>query len=131
MLTVKSLTYLQGGTPLLENGDLQIFANQRVGLVGMNGCGKSTLFRLIRGIIKPDGGEIGLQSGKTIATVEQEIINSDQPAIEFVLDGDAELRQLERTLAQTEHDAAWFEAQHRYEAIGGYTARARAPQLLE
>lgn len=131
MLTVKSLTYLQGGTPLLENGDLQIFANQRVGLVGMNGCGKSTLFRLIRGIIKPDGGEIGLQSGKTIATVEQEIINSDQPAIEFALDGDAELRQLERTLAQTEHDTAWFEAQHRYEAIGGYTARARAAQLLD
>lgn len=130
MLTVKSLTYLQGGIPLLENCELQIFANHRIGLVGMNGCGKSTLFQLIRGIIKPDGGDISLQSGKTIAAVEQEIINAEQPAIEFVLDGDTELRQLERTLAQTEHDEAWFEAQHRYEVIGGYTARARAAQLL-
>ena len=130
MLTVKSLTYLQGGMPLLENCDLQIFTGQRVGLVGVNGCGKSTLFRLIRGIIKPDGGDISLQSGKTIAAVEQEIINADQPAIEFALDGDTELRQLERALAQTEHNEAWFEAQQRYEVIGGYTARARAAQLL-
>lgn len=130
MLNVKSVTYLQHGTPLLENCDLQIFSNQRVGLVGNNGCGKSTLFRLIRGVIKPDGGEINFQSGKTIAAVEQEIVNSDQPTVEFVLDGDAELRQLENVLTRTEHDTAWFEAQHRFEAIGGYTAKARAAQLL-
>ncbi|WP_292913444.1 ABC-F family ATP-binding cassette domain-containing protein [Nitrosomonas sp.] len=124
------MTYLQGGTPLLENCHLQIFANQRVGLVGKNGCGKSTLFRLIRGVIKPDSGEVSLQSGKTVAFVEQEIANSEQSAIEFVLDGDVELRQLEKILAQAEHDTAWFEAQQRYEAIDGYTARARAAQLL-
>lgn len=130
MLTIQSLTYLQGGVALLENCNLQIFANQRIGLVGRNGCGKSTLFRLIRGVIKPDGGEVCLQSGKTIAFVEQEIINSDLPAIEFALDGDVELRRLENTLAQAHHDTAWFEAQQRYEAIGGYTARSRAAQLL-
>jgi ATP-binding cassette subfamily F protein 3 len=130
MLNIQSLTYLQGGTPLLENCHLQIFANQRVGLVGKNGCGKSTLFRLIRGVIKPDSGEVSLQSGKTVAFVEQEIANSEQSAIEFVLDGDVELRQLEKILAQAEHDTAWFEAQQRYEAIDGYTARARAAQLL-
>lgn len=130
MLNIQSLTYLQGGTPLLENCHLQIFANQRVGLVGTNGCGKSTLFRLIRGVIKPDGGEVNLQAGKTVAFVEQEIANSEQSAIEFVLDGDVELRQLEKILAQAEHDAAWFEAQQRYEAIDGYTAPARAAQLL-
>lgn len=130
MLNIQSLTYLQGGTPLLVNCHLQIFANQRVGLVGKNGCGKSTLFRLIRGVIKPDSGEVSLQSGKTVAFVEQEIANSEQSAIEFVLDGDIELRQLEKILAQAEHDAAWFEAQQRYEAIEGYTAPARAAQLL-
>jgi len=130
MLNIRCLTYLQGGAPLLENSNLQIFANQRVGLVGKNGCGKSTLFRLIRGVAKPDSGEVSLQSGKTIAFVEQEIINSNQSAIEFVLDGDVELRQLERILTQAEHDTAWFEAQQRYEAINGYTARARAAQLL-
>lgn len=130
MLNIQRLTYLQGGIPLLENSDLQIFANQRVGLVGKNGCGKSTLFRLVRGVIKPDSGEVSLQPGKTVAFVEQEIINSNQPAIEFVLDGDVELRRLEKILAQAEHDAAWFDAQHHYEAISGYTAQARASQLL-
>lgn len=130
MLTIQSLSYLQGGVPLLENCHLQIFANQRIGLVGRNGCGKSTLFKLIRGVIKPDGGEVSMQSGKTIAFVEQEIINSGRPALEFVLDGDVELRQLESTLSQAQHDAAWFEAQQRYEAIAGYTARSRAAQLL-
>ncbi|MBI5918258.1 MAG: ATP-binding cassette domain-containing protein [Nitrosomonadales bacterium] len=130
MLNIQNLSYLQGGVPLLQNVNLQIFANQRIGLVGQNGCGKSTLFRLIRGEIKPDTGEVAMQSGKTIASVEQEIHNSDQPALEFVLDGDVELRQLEATLARDNHDAGWFDAQHRYEAIGGYVAKARAAQLL-
>jgi len=130
MLNIQNLTYLQGGTPLLQNVNLQAFADQRIGLVGKNGCGKSTLFRLIRGEIKPDGGEVSMQSGKTIAFVEQEIANSDQPALEFVLDGDVELRVLENTLAKESHDTAWFDAQHRYEAIDGYGAKARAAQLL-
>ncbi|TAJ82646.1 MAG: ATP-binding cassette domain-containing protein [Gallionellaceae bacterium] len=130
MLNIQNLTYLQGGIPLLQNVNLQAFADQRIGLVGKNGCGKSTLFRLIRGEIKPDGGEVSLQAGKTIAFVEQEITNSDQPALEFVLDGDAELRQLENILAQENHDSAWFDAQHRFEAIDGYGAKARAAQLL-
>ena len=130
MLNIQNLTYLQGGTPLLQNVNLQVFAEQRIGLVGKNGCGKSTLFRLIRGEIKPDGGEVSLQSGKTIAYVEQEIANSDLPALEFVLDGDVELRVLEKTLAKENHDSTWFDAQHRYEAIDGYGAKARAAQLL-
>jgi len=130
MLNIQNLTYLQGGTPLLQNVNLQAFADQRIGLVGKNGCGKSTLFRLIRGEIKADSGEVSLQSGKTIAFVEQEIANSDLPALEFVLDGDVELRVLEKTLAKENHDTAWFDAQHRYEAIDGYGAKARAAQLL-
>ena len=130
MLNIQNMTYLQGGIPLFQQANLQAFANQRIGLVGKNGCGKSTLFRLIRGELKPDGGEISLQSGKTLAYVEQEIANSTQPALEFVLDGDVQLRQLEKTLAREQHDAAWFEAQQRFEAIDGYGAKARAAQLL-
>lgn len=130
MLNIQNLTYLQGGIPLLQNVNLQAYADQRIGLVGHNGCGKSTLFRLIRGEIKPDGGEVALQAGKTIACVEQEIANSAQSALEFVLDGDSELRLLEQALAREIHDNAWFEAQHRYEAIDGYGAKARAAQLL-
>ncbi len=134
MLNIQNITFLQGGVPLFQQANLQAFANQRIGLIGKNGCGKSTLFRLIRGELKPDGGDISLQSGKTIAFVEQEIASSDQPALEFVLDGDVQLRQLEKILAPKnnaiQHDAAWFEAQHQFEAIDGYGAPARAAQLL-
>ncbi|MBI4808603.1 MAG: ATP-binding cassette domain-containing protein [Nitrosomonadales bacterium] len=130
MLNIQNLTYLQGGIPLFQSANLQAFANQRIGLVGKNGCGKSTLFQLIRGEIKSDGGEVSLQSGKTLGFVEQEIANSSQPALEFVLDGDGQLRKLEKILAQDRHDAAWFEAQQHFESIDGYGAPARAAQLL-
>ena len=130
MLNIQNLTYLQGGIPLFQQANLQAFANQRIGLVGKNGCGKTTLFRLIRGELKPDSGEVSLQSGKTIAYVEQEIANSAQPALEFVLDGDVQLRQLEKILSREQHDTAWFEAQQHFEAIDGYGAKARAAQLL-
>jgi ATP-binding cassette, subfamily F, member 3 len=130
MLNIQNMTYLQGGIPLFQQANLQAFANQRIGLVGKNGCGKTTLFRLIRGELKPDNGEVSLQSGKTIAHVEQEIANSDQPALEFVLDGDVQLRQLEKILSRDNHDTAWFEAQQHFESIDGYGAKARAAQLL-
>ncbi|OGS75626.1 MAG: ABC transporter ATP-binding protein [Gallionellales bacterium GWA2_55_18] len=130
MLNIQNLIYLQGGIALFQQANLQAFANQRIGLVGKNGCGKTTLFRLIRGELKPDGGEVSLQSGKTIAYVEQEIANSAQSALEFVLDGDVQLRQLEKILAREQHDSAWFEAQQHFEAIDGYGAPARAAQLL-
>lgn len=130
VLNILSLHQLAGNKPLFHNASLQIFAEQRVGLVGKNGCGKSTLFRLIRGELKPDGGDISLQAGKTLAFVEQEIANSDRPALEFTLDGDIELRELEAIMAREIHDAAWFEAQQRMEAIQGYAAPARAAQLL-
>jgi len=130
MLNIQNMTYLQGGIPLFQSANLQAFANQRIGLVGKNGCGKSTLFRLIRGEIKSDGGEVSLQSGKTLGYVEQEIANSAQPALEFVLDGDTQLRRLEKILEQEQHDAAWFEAQQHFESIDGYGAPARAAQLL-
>ena len=130
MLNIQNMTYLQGGIPLFQQVNLQAYANQRIGLVGKNGCGKSTLFRLIRGEIKPDSGEISLQTGKTIAYVEQEIAISSQPALEFVLDGDVRLRELEKILLREQHDAAWFDAQQHFEGIDGYGAKARAAQLL-
>jgi len=130
MLNIQNLTCLQSGMPLFQQANLHAFANQRIGLVGKNGCGKTTLFRLIRGELKPDGGEVALQNGKTIAHVEQEITNSAQPALEFVLDGDIQLRKMEKILSRDNHDTAWFEAQQQFEAIDGYGAKARAAQLL-
>ena len=71
MLDIQHLTYLQNGLPLLHDVSFQVFPNQRVGLVGKNGSGKSTLFRLIRGEIHPEKGEVNLQEGKSLAYVEQ------------------------------------------------------------
>ena len=133
MLNILNMSYLQGGEPLFSGANLQAFANQRIGLVGKNGCGKSTLFRLIRGELQPESGEVSLQSGKTLAYVEQEIANSDQSAMEFVLDGDLKLRQLEKILIKEQHDTAWFEAQQQFEAMRLNRARAlmhRADLLL-
>ena len=130
MLNILNMIYLQAGVPLFQQANLQAYADQRIGLIGKNGCGKSTLFRLIRGEIKADGGEINLQNGKTIACVEQEVEGSDQAALDFVLDGDVQLRLLEKTLSCERHDSAWFEAQQHFEAIDGYGAPARAAQLL-
>ena len=130
MLNILNMTFLQGGQPLFQQANLQVFANQRVGLVGQNGCGKSTLFRLIRAELHVDSGEVSLQSGKTLAFVEQEIENSASSALDFVLDGDVVLRQLEKILAGAQHDAAWFAAQQQFESIDGYGAPARAAQLL-
>ncbi len=131
MLDIRHLTYLTGGKPLLQGACLQVFTRQRIGLVGKNGTGKSTLFQLIRGDLKPDSGEVTLQPGKTLASVEQEIVSSAQPALAFVLDGDRERRQLEHVLAQAAHDTQWFDAQQRFEAIDGYAAPARAAQMLK
>lgn len=130
MLSIRNLSYLQSGIPLLRDINLQVFANQRVGLVGRNGCGKSTLFRLIRGEITPDQGEVLLQRGKTLAFVEQEIISSAQTALAFTLEGDTEWQQLQSVLKSDTHDTNWFAAQHRFEEIDGYGVPARAAQLL-
>lgn len=130
MLTIDRLTYQHGTQVLFQDASLTIFDRERVGLIGINGAGKSTLFRLILGEIRPDGGEISLQNGKTLAHVAQEILNTEQNALAFVVDGDSELRALEHTLAGNNHDEAWFAAQSRFEEIDGYGAPARAAQLL-
>ncbi len=131
MLSICNLSFLQSGIPLLRNINVQIFADQRIGLVGKNGCGKSTLFRLIRKEIAPEQGEVALQQGKTLAFVEQEIANSSQTALDFVLAGDTERQQLQSVLESETHDSDWFAAQHRFEEIDGYSAPARAAQLLD
>ncbi|MEK8090637.1 ABC-F family ATP-binding cassette domain-containing protein [Thermithiobacillus plumbiphilus] len=130
MLSIQNLSYHAGPREILSKASLQVFHGQRVGLVGRNGGGKSTLLALIRGELQPDGGDIHLQAGVSIASVAQEIDNADRPAIEFVLDGDTELRELEAVLASNQHDERYFAAQSRFEAIDGFGAKARAAQLL-
>ena len=142
MLKITRLTLARGARRLLDDASLTVHAGHRVGLVGANGCGKSSLFAAIRGELLPDAGDIALPPRWTLAHVAQETPASAVAAIDYVIDGDRELREVEGALAAAamdhgaaSHDAAaagaaLAELHHRFEAIGGYAARARASTLL-
>ena len=133
MITLRNCS-LQRGTKLLFNQvNLTLHAGQKVGFIGPNGCGKSSLLALLRGELHQDGGEVKLPSQLIIAYVAKTIPAFSKPAIEYVLDGDQPLRQIEEHLAVAQQAGdgmreARLHAQ--YEAIDGYTARTRAAQLM-
>jgi ATP-binding cassette subfamily F protein 3 len=133
VIQLRQLTLARGARTLLEDVDLQIHPGWRVGLVGPNGSGKSSLFALIRGELHAEAGACELPPRWRISTVDQETPALASPAIEFVLDGDVELRDTERALADADrrHDGtALAELHARLELIEGYAARARAAALL-
>ncbi len=139
MIRITDLTLARGAKRLLEGASLTVHAGHKVGLVGPNGCGKSSLFALLRGELHADAGEVELPAAWTIAHVAQETPAVPAPALEFVLDGDRELRNVELALKAAEAAAAvdpeqagetLAELHHRFDEIGGYAARARAATLL-
>ena len=133
MLSARDLTLRRGPEPLFEQVNFTIFRGNKVGLTGANGAGKSSLFAAIRGDLGPDRGDIDRPGTLKIAHVEQEVAASDRPAIEFVLDGDTELRAVMAAIADAERrDAAMelAELYATYQAIDGYRARARAAALM-
>jgi ATP-binding cassette subfamily F protein 3 len=133
MITLRQLTLARGSKPLLEAVDLTLHAGQKIGVVGPNGCGKSSLFALLLGELHQEAGDLELPGKLTVAHVAQEIPASMQAAIEFVIDGDAPLRALEQELARAheqddgERLALLYEA---FEHAGGYAARSRAASLM-
>jgi len=133
MIQLRSMTMARGSRPLLEEVDLQIHDGWRVGVVGANGSGKSSLFAMLRGDLQPDRGGCELPAGWRIATVLQETPALPAPAIEYVLDGDEQLRAVEHALARAHegHDGLRIGELHaELEALGGYQARACAATLL-
>jgi len=108
---------------------MYVHPGQKVGLVGANGSGKSSLFALVRGELHSDAGEVALPPRWVLAHVAQETPAIDQPALEFVMDGDEELRAIEREL-ETAAGVRLAELHQRYDEIGGYQARSRAQSML-
>ena len=133
MITLRNLSFARAGRPLVSDANLQLHPGQKVGLTGANGSGKSSFFALFTGALHQEQGDLLLPPSWVTAHVAQETPALPDPALEFVLDGDRELRQIEQDLiaAEAAHDGERIAHLHgRYGEIGGYSAKARAAELL-
>ncbi|MBY0578879.1 MAG: ATP-binding cassette domain-containing protein [Burkholderiales bacterium] len=130
MILLKQLSLYRGSNPLLANVDLVIHDGQKIGITGANGGGKSSFFAMLKGELHQDSGELEIPRSAVIAHVEQEVEASGAPAVEYVIDGDAELRILERAIAGDIGGEALAHAVSRLDEIDGYGARARAARLM-
>ncbi len=133
MIQLQSLTLQRGKALLLEGVDLTIHPAQKVGVIGANGSGKSSLFKLILGQLHHDSGDLLLPRGWRIAHMAQEVELLERSALDYVLDGDAELRALQQRIAtaeQAERHDQLGELYGQFDAIEGYSATSRAEQLL-
>ena len=139
MLRISNLTLRRGVRVLIDQASLMVSPGHKVGIVGPNGCGKSSLFSLILGArsreMVPDSGSLDFPPRWVIAHVAQETPPVERSAIDYVLDGDRELREIETALrdAEADHDTpgeVLGELHERYATIGGHAATARAAMLL-
>ncbi len=133
MIRLQNLTLQRGPQRLLEDAELTLHPGQKVGLVGANGAGKSSLFALLRGEFTPDGGDCQLPPDWRIAHMRQEVDTLDRLAVDYVLDGDTELRRVQAALvaAEASHDGSALARLHtELDNANGYSADARARKLL-
>ena len=133
MLNFKNLSLRRSTRELLHNVNCTIHKGQKVGITGANGTGKSSLFALIRNELQADAGEFSLPPKTVIAHVAQEVSAVDAPAIDYVMDGDIEVRALEKKIALAEQQNNGERLATLYmqmEGIDGYLARTRAAILM-
>lgn len=133
MLNFSKLSLRRGSRVLLEDVSLIINRGYRVGVTGANGVGKSSLFALIRNQLHADSGEFSMPPNRVIAHVAQETPAAEQSAIDYVIDGDAQLREIEKQIEVAQAQDQGETLAHLYsqfEAIDGYSATARAALIL-
>src|SRR5210317_1989298 len=133
MLALTNIALRRGRKTLFESASFQLHAGQRLGLIGANGCGKSSLFAMLLGELEPDEGELALDPKDEIAHVAQESPHGSGSAVDYVMDGDRELRSVQTAIAEGEADARRPDLHllyERMEAIDGFTAESRASRLL-
>ncbi|WP_028231870.1 ATP-binding cassette domain-containing protein [Paraburkholderia mimosarum] len=133
MIRFNQFTLARGTKPLFEQTSFTLNPGEKAGLVGANGAGKSTLFAVLRGELHADAGDFSLPPSWRIAHVAQETPAVDRTALDYTLDGDAALREIEARIAAASaaHDgAAEAEAHGAFADADGYTAPARAEALL-
>jgi len=133
MLALTNISLRRGRKVLIENASFQIHAGHRMGVIGANGCGKSSLFAMLLGELEPDDGEVALDPKDEIAHVAQESPHGSGSAVDYVMDGDRELRAVQAAIAEGESAADQPDLHllyERMEAIDGFTAESRASRLL-
>lgn len=143
MLSINNLSYYIGGRPLYENASLHIKPKDKIGLVGQNGTGKSTLLKLIAGEYQPSSGEIQKAKDCTIGFLNQDLLSylSDDSILDVALEAFQETLQLQNQidviLKQMETDYSdeilhrLSDLQEKFEANEGYTIKAKAEEVLE
>ena len=133
MLQFVDVTLHRGERLLFDRLNATIYASHKVGVVGRNGIGKSTLFHLVRGRLRPEEGEVRRPQAWRLASLDQDVEPSPRGALDFVLDGDARLRGVERaieTAQQRGDDEALGTLYADFEDAGGYHAHARGGEIL-
>jgi ATP-binding cassette subfamily F protein 3 len=133
MIGLNEVSLQRGQKPLLEKASLLVHAGQRVGVIGANGTGKTSLFLLFLGQLHTDHGDVVLPKQLRITHMAQEVAHSDRTALDYVLDGDTELRETEAAIeaAQaSENNIALAHGYDKLDAIDAHTAPSRAHQLL-
>jgi len=137
MIRLSQVTLRRGAKVLLEGADVSLNPGDKIGLIGANGSGKSSLFAVLRGDLHADQGEVDFPARWRVAHVAQETSALDRPALEYAIDGDTTLRRLEHELSEAEaHDDAelgGLRIGELHAAMGdadAYTVRSRAEQLL-
>ncbi|MGM0543052.1 MAG: ABC-F family ATP-binding cassette domain-containing protein [Pseudomonadota bacterium] len=133
MIALRQVALQRGTQTLLDNADLTLPSGVKTGIIGANGAGKSSLFKLLLSELGPDQGDVELSGGQRIAHMAQEVDTLDRPIIDYVLDGDIDLRQAQADL-QAARDAGnphrEAELHGLIETLDGYRAESRAAQLL-
>ncbi|MBX2848130.1 MAG: ATP-binding cassette domain-containing protein [Acidiferrobacterales bacterium] len=129
MIQFDNLSVRRGETHLFDKASFQIHPGQKVGLTGANGCGKSSLFAVLRNELVIDKGDVKVPSDWVLAHVAQEAPANERSAIDHVLDGDTEWRELDEKIKDIDHPR-YLKYHSRYEEIDGYSALSRAAQLL-
>ena len=133
MIQFSDIVLMRGHKILLEQASASIYTGHKVGLIGANGCGKSTLFALIRQELQTEQGDVNLPKEWRIASVAQETPSVERKALDYVIDGDVRFRQLQQALIEAEdtHQGERIAELHGLlEQAGGYDIESRAAVIL-
>ena len=137
MIRFLNVSLMRGTKPLLEGADLTLNPGDKIGLIGANGAGKSSLFAMLRNELHPDGGEIDFPAKWRMAYVAQETPALDRPALDYAIDGDVNLRRLQAELDALEaaphteeNGIAMGNVHSALMDADAYTVQSRGEQLL-